>query len=93
MKTLEDQMSFYAAYHQDARNKATRFVGVPLIVLSLLVPLGLAMSIVFALMLWAAEVFVALSYKLRRHNAVQRRALEMRAQAGTRALEPLTLER
>jgi uncharacterized membrane protein YGL010W len=33
-------MSFYAAYHQDARNKATHFVGVPVIVFSLLIPLG-----------------------------------------------------
>ena len=40
MKTLEDQMSFYAAYHQDARNKATHFVGVPMIVFSLLISLG-----------------------------------------------------
>ncbi len=40
MKTLEDQMSFYAAYHQDARNKAAHFVGVPLIAFSLLIPLG-----------------------------------------------------
>ena len=40
MKTLEDQMSFYAAYHQDARNKATHFVGVPMIVFSLMIPLG-----------------------------------------------------
>ena len=40
MKTLEDQMSVYAAYHQDARNKATHFVGVPLIVLSLFIPLA-----------------------------------------------------
>lgn len=40
MKTLEDQMSFYAAYHQDPRNKATHFVGVPTIVLSLMIPLG-----------------------------------------------------
>jgi uncharacterized membrane protein YGL010W len=40
VKTLEDQMSFYAAYHQDARNKATHFVGVPVIVFSLLIPLG-----------------------------------------------------
>jgi len=88
VKTLEDQMSFYAAYHQDARNKATHFVGVPLIVFSLMiplgwlradvtgfsvsaalvvtcilllyylvldVPLGLAMGVVFALMLWGAE--------------------------------------
>ena len=170
MKTLEDQMSFYAAYHQDARNKATHFVGVPLIAFSLMiplgwlsadlggvsvsaalvvtailllyylvldVPLGLAMCAVFtamlvgaeplsqapfmaslgwflllfiggwALQLWghvyegrkpalvdnlfqifvapiflAAEVFFALGYKPRLHEAVQRRAMEMRARAG-----------
>jgi uncharacterized membrane protein YGL010W len=171
VKTLEDQMSFYAAYHQDARNKATHFVGVPLIVFSLMIPLGwlrtdiggftlsaalavtavlllyylvldiplaLAMGAVFALLLWAAEplsqaapvasltwfvvlfaggwalqlwghvfegrkpalvdnlfqifvapiflaaeVFFALGYKPGLHEAVQRRAREMRAQAGT----------
>lgn len=170
MKTLEDQMSIYAAYHQDARNKATHFVGVPLIVFSLMIPLswlradlggttvsaalavtvilflyyivldvalGVAMGAVFALMLWAAEplsqaslvaslswflvlfvagwalqlwghvyegrkpalvdnlfqvfvapiflaaeVFFALGYKPRLHETVQRRALEMRSQAG-----------
>ena len=169
MKTLEDQMSFYAAYHQDARNKATHFVGVPLIAFSLMIPLGwlrmdiggfplsaalvvtsvlllyylaldialgLAMIAVFALMLWgaeplsqaslvvsaawflllfvggwalqlwghafegrkpalvdnlfqvfvapiflAAEVFFALGYKPKLHESVQRRAIEMRAQA------------
>jgi uncharacterized membrane protein YGL010W len=170
VKTLEDQMSFYAAYHQDARNKATHFVGVPLIVFSLMiplgwlrtdvggvavsaalvvtsilffyylvldVPLGLAMGAVFALMLWgaeplsqaslvmsltwflllfaggwvlqlwghayegrkpalvdnlfqifvapiflAAEAFFALGYKPKLHEEVQRRAMQMRAQAG-----------
>ena len=170
MKTLEDQMSIYAAYHQDARNKATHFVGVPLIAFSLMIPLGwlranldgssvsaalvvtallllyylmldiplgLASCAVFGLMLWgadalsqaplvaslawfltlfvggwvlqlwghvyegrkpalvdnlfqvfvapiflAAEVFFALGYKPSLHEAVQRRALEMRAQAG-----------
>ncbi|MBC7804503.1 MAG: DUF962 domain-containing protein [Candidatus Parcubacteria bacterium] len=170
MKTLEDQMSFYAAYHQDARNKATHFVGVPIIVFSLMIPLGwlrmelggheisaallvtailfvyylvldlplgLAMGAVFAAMLWAAEplsraalgasvtwflvlfvggwalqlwghvyegrkpaladnlfqifvapiflaaeAFFALGYKPKLHEAVQRRAMEMRAQAG-----------
>lgn len=40
MKTLEEQMSFYAAYHQDARNKATHFFGVPMIIVSLLIPLS-----------------------------------------------------
>ena len=170
MKTHEDQMSFYAAYHQDGRNKATHFVGVPMIVFSLMIPLGwlradidgltisaalvvtsalllyylvldlplgLAMGLVFALMLWgaeplsqaplltslawflvlfiagwalqlwghafegrkpalvdnlfqifvapiflAAEVFFALGYKPKLHEEVQRRAMEMRAQAG-----------
>jgi len=40
VKTLEEQMSFYAAYHQDARNKATHFVGVPMIIASLFIPLA-----------------------------------------------------
>jgi uncharacterized membrane protein YGL010W len=172
MKTIEEQMSFYAAYHQDTRNKATHFVGVPTIAFSLLIPLswartdiagmpvsavlvttvlllayylaldfplGLAMIAVFGLMLWgadlisqaplatgaawflvlfvggwvlqlwghvyegrkpalvdnlfqvfvapiflAAEVFFALGYKPALHEAVQRRALQMRAQAGVR---------
>src|SRR5262245_59899546 len=33
-------MSMYAAYHQDARNKATHFIGVPVIVLSWMIPLA-----------------------------------------------------
>jgi uncharacterized membrane protein YGL010W len=170
MKTLEDQMAFYAAYHQDLRNKLTHFVGVPAIVLGVMVllgwarvemggtaisgamlitavvlvyylvldvPLGLAMVCVFAALLYAAEaivalplksasawflllfvggwvvqlighvfegrkpalvdnlfqifvapiflcaeVFFALGYKPRLHQAVQRRALQMRADAG-----------
>ena len=40
MKTLEEQMCFYAAYHRDARNKATHFIGVPAIMLAILVPLS-----------------------------------------------------
>ena len=63
MKTIEDQMATYAAYHQDARNKATHFIGVPVIVLSLFIPLawlrvdigGVAIS---AAMLFAAAVLV-----------------------------------
>jgi len=61
MKSLADQMAIYAAYHQDARNKATHFIGVPIIVLSLFIPLawlrielgGVAIS---AAMLFAAVV-------------------------------------
>ena len=40
MRTIEDQMSFYAAYHQDGRNRATHFIGVPAIMLSLFIPLA-----------------------------------------------------
>ena len=40
MTSLEQQMALYAAYHQDARNKATHFIGVPIIILSLFIPLA-----------------------------------------------------
>ena len=37
MKTLTDHLTQYAAYHQDSRNVATHFVGIPMIVLA---PIG-----------------------------------------------------
>jgi uncharacterized membrane protein YGL010W len=63
MKTLEQQMGFYAAYHQDARNKATHFIGVPAIMLSLFIPLAwlrieLGGVPITAAMLFAAAVLV-----------------------------------
>lgn len=176
MKTLEQQMSFYAAYHQDARNKLTHFIGVPAIVLGVMillgwarvdlggasvsaamllaavvlvyylrldVPLGLAMCLVFGSLLYTAEiiarlpfatglawfllffaggwvvqlighvfegrkpaladnlfqifvapiflcaeVFFALGYKPALQAAVQKRALQLRAEAGVGAAEP-----
>jgi len=45
MQTLEQQMGFYAAYHQDARNKATHFVGVPMIVFGLLFIAGAVLTL------------------------------------------------
>ncbi|HYD55302.1 MAG TPA: Mpo1-like protein [Burkholderiales bacterium] len=59
MKTLEDQMSFYAAYHQDARNKATHFVGVPMIIVSLLIPLAWLRVDIGGFAITGAMVFVA----------------------------------
>lgn len=59
MKTLEDQMSFYAAYHQDARNKATHFVGVPMIIVSLFIPLALLRVDLGGLALTGAVAFAA----------------------------------
>jgi len=40
MKTLNDQLSNYAAYHRDRRNIITHFVGIPMIVLSVVVLLA-----------------------------------------------------
>jgi uncharacterized membrane protein YGL010W len=40
MKTVGDQLAQYAAYHRDARNIATHFVGIPLIVLAVTVLLS-----------------------------------------------------
>jgi uncharacterized membrane protein YGL010W len=59
MKTIEDQMSFYAAYHQDARNKATHFIGVPAIILSLFIPLAWIRLDIGGVPITAAMVFAA----------------------------------
>lgn len=40
MKTLTDHLTQYAAYHQDPRNVATHFVGIPLIVLAVTILLA-----------------------------------------------------
>jgi uncharacterized membrane protein YGL010W len=60
MKNIEDQMSFYAAYHQDARNKATHFIGVPAIMLSLFTPLAWIRIDAGGVPLTAAMVFAAM---------------------------------
>jgi uncharacterized membrane protein YGL010W len=60
MKNIEEQMSFYAAYHQDARNKATHFVGVPAIILSLMIPLAWIRLDVGGVPLTAAMVITAM---------------------------------
>jgi uncharacterized membrane protein YGL010W len=59
MKTLEDQMAVYAAYHQDARNKATHFIGVPLIMLSLFIALAWLRVELGGVTLSAAVLFAA----------------------------------
>ena len=52
-------MSFYAAYHQDGRNKATHFIGVPAIMLSLFIPLAWLRVEVGGVTLTAAMLFAA----------------------------------
>jgi len=39
MKTLDEQMAVYAAYHRNRWNRLTHFIGVPAIVFALLVPM------------------------------------------------------
>ncbi len=40
MRTLEQQLTQYAAYHRDRRNIATHFIGVPIIVFSVVLALA-----------------------------------------------------
>jgi len=40
VKSLDEQMSIYAGYHRDRRNKATHFVGVPASVFAILIPMS-----------------------------------------------------
>jgi len=40
MKTLEQQMAIYAAYHRNRWNKLTHFIGVPAIIFSILIPMS-----------------------------------------------------
>jgi uncharacterized membrane protein YGL010W len=59
VKTLEEQMAFYAAYHHDPRNKVTHFAGVPLIMLAILVPLSFVQIEVLGFGVTAAMLFAA----------------------------------
>ncbi|MBS4049233.1 MAG: DUF962 domain-containing protein [Alphaproteobacteria bacterium] len=52
-----EQMAMYSAYHRDARNRATHFIGIPAIVFSLFIPL----SWVPLLTLWGGEAVVTLA--------------------------------
>jgi uncharacterized membrane protein YGL010W len=39
MKTLDEQMAIYAAYHRNRWNRLTHFIGVPAIVFAILIPM------------------------------------------------------
>ena len=63
MKTISQQLSFYAAYHRNPWNVATHFVGIPAIIIALLIPLGwlrvadmpvpLTGALIFTVVVWA----------------------------------------
>jgi uncharacterized membrane protein YGL010W len=60
MRNLEQHLTQYAAYHRDRRNIATHFVGVPLIVFSLVLALAQIPSPV--LVSWIAIAAAAVYY-------------------------------
>jgi uncharacterized membrane protein YGL010W len=64
MKTLEQHLSQYAAYHRDSRNILTHFVGVPLIVLAVVILLSRPSVLWWGLPLSpaVAAVFAAIVY-------------------------------
>jgi uncharacterized membrane protein YGL010W len=74
MKSLEDQMSFYQAYHHNGVNKLTHFIGVPLIIYAILIPLSwfqfslaelpLSLGIVVLFFLWIYYVRLNILFAL-----------------------------
>jgi len=66
MRSIEDRMAGYAAYHRNPKNKLTHFFGVPMVYYTPLIPLGwswarfevaglelsLAMVVFLLVMLW-----------------------------------------
>ncbi len=58
MKSIAEQLAFYAAYHRNKWNVATHFVGIPAIIIGLLVPMGWARIEVSGLPVSGALVFV-----------------------------------
>jgi uncharacterized membrane protein YGL010W len=65
MKSLTDQLAYYAAYHRDRRNIALHFVGIPLIVLAveiLLSRAGIAIGPIRATAAMIVSAIVALYY-------------------------------
>jgi uncharacterized membrane protein YGL010W len=61
MKTLEQNLSQYAAYHRDSRNVLTHFVGIPLIVLALVILLSRPTAVLWGLPVSPATVAILLA--------------------------------
>jgi uncharacterized membrane protein YGL010W len=61
MRTLEEQITQYAAYHRDRRNIATHFVGVPLIVFSVVLALSVINAPLGSISLSAAVVVAVIA--------------------------------
>lgn len=60
MKSLEEQMAIYSAYHRNRWNKLTHFIGVPLIIFSILIPMAWLRLPLAGFELTVAMLFVAI---------------------------------
>ena len=71
MKSVEENLTQYAAYHRDRRNIATHFVGVPMIVFAVILALATATFTVANMAFTAAALvsIVACAYYLRQDLA------------------------
>jgi uncharacterized membrane protein YGL010W len=67
VKSVEENLTQYAAYHRDRRNIATHFVGIPLIVFAVVLALAtVAIPVAgFGMTLAAVVTFLACAYYLR----------------------------
>ena len=61
MKTLTDQLTQYAYYHQDARNINTHFVGVPMIVMAVVTLMSRPLMVVGGLSISVALIAAVLT--------------------------------
>jgi len=64
MKPLAEHMAFYAAYHRDARNRMTHFIGVPAIAFSILIPMSWASFDISGVGISLAMIFTAAVFVL-----------------------------
>ena len=90
MKTLDQQMAVYAAYHRNRWNRLTHFIGVPAIIFAILIPMswvslgdGVTLAHVFAGVVLAYYFLLDVPLALAATVAVAALLLAAEAAAGT----------
>lgn len=90
MKTLDQQMAVYAAYHRNRWNRLTHFIGVPAIIFAILIPMswvsfgeGVTLAHVFVGVVLAYYFLLDVPLALAATVAVAALMLAAKAAAGT----------
>ncbi|HKB61730.1 MAG TPA: Mpo1-like protein [Burkholderiales bacterium] len=90
MKTLDQQMAVYAAYHRNRWNRLTHFIGVPAIIFAILIPMnwlsfgeGVTLAHVFVGVVLAYYFLLDVPLALATTVAVAALLLAAKAVAGT----------